>query len=55
MTKQTQGAKGLFDLHFHIIVHHRSNSRDELKKGMNLKAKADVEVLEDYCLLGCSS
>ena len=55
MAKETQGAKVLFDLHFHIIVHHGRNSREELKKGMNLKAEADVEVVEDYCLLGCSS
>jgi hypothetical protein len=32
MTKITGGGKGLFELHFHITVHHGRKSRQELRQ-----------------------
>ena len=45
--------KSLFDLHFHITVHHWKKSGLKLK-GRNLKAGIDVEAMVDCCLLPCS-
>jgi hypothetical protein len=38
MTKAIWGEKCLFDLCFHIPVHHQSKSGQEFKQGRNLKA-----------------
>jgi hypothetical protein len=42
------GKKGLFGLHFCIVVHH---CQDELKQGRNLEPRADAEVMEGSLLL----
>ena len=38
--------KGLFVLHFRVIVHHWRKSGQELKQGWNLEAGADAETME---------
>lgn len=40
------GGKGIFDLHFHIIVRH-------WRKSVNVEVGADVEAIEGCCLLAC--
>ena len=47
--------KGLFVLHFRVIVHHWRKSGQELKQGWNLEAGADAETMEECCLLACLS
>jgi hypothetical protein len=42
MTKATWRRKGLFGLHFHIIVYHLKLSGQELKQGRNLEAGAEA-------------
>jgi hypothetical protein len=37
---------GVSGLHFHIIVHHRRKSGQELKQGRNLEAGADAEAMK---------
>jgi hypothetical protein len=49
--KVSWGGKGLFGLHFQIIVHHWRKSGQELKQGWNLKAGTDAEAMERRCLL----
>ena len=48
---QKQVGEHSFALHFHIIVHHRRKSGQELRQGRNLKAEGDAETLEECCLL----
>jgi hypothetical protein len=55
MTKATWRGKGLFSLHFHIMVHHGKKPGQELKQGMNQEARADAEAMEECCLLACFS
>jgi hypothetical protein len=38
----------LFGLHFQAIVHHWGKSGQKLKHGRNLKAGADIEVVEEW-------
>ena len=45
--------KGLFTLHFHIVVHHQRKSGQELTLGRNLEAGADAEAMEGCYLLAC--
>jgi len=45
----------LFDLDFHISVHHQRKLGQELKWGKNLEAGADAEAMEECCLLACFS
>jgi len=52
--KQVGEEKNLFGLHFHIAVHHRRKSRQELGQSSNLEAGASAEAMEKYCLLLCS-
>ena len=51
--KSKLGGKGLFSLHFQIIVHHWRRWGQEPKQGRNLEAGADAEALEGtvYSLL----
>jgi hypothetical protein len=49
--KQVGGPKGLFDLHFHIAVHHGRKSGQELKQGRKLEAEANAEAMEGYRVL----
>ena len=44
--KASWGKKGLFSLHFHITVHVRRKSGQELKQGRDLEAGADAEAME---------
>ena len=48
--KASWGGKGLFGLHFQIIVHHWRKSRQALKEEWNLEAGVDAETME-----GCSA
>jgi hypothetical protein len=41
--KASWGGKGLFNLHFHIAVHHQRKSGMELTQGRILEAGADAE------------
>jgi hypothetical protein len=43
----------LFGLHFNITYHHQRKSGQEIKRGKNLEAGADAEVVERCCLLDC--
>ena len=45
--KASWGGKGLFDLLFHITVHHRRKSGQELKQGRILEVGADAEAVEE--------
>ena len=47
--------KGVYDLHFHITVHHWKKSGQEYKQGRNLLAGADVQAMEGCWLLACPS
>jgi hypothetical protein len=47
------GGKGLFSLHFYIVVHHQRKSGQELTQGRNLEARTDAEAMEECCLLDC--
>lgn len=38
--------KGLFVLHFQVIIHHWRKSGQELNQGWNLEAGADIESME---------
>ena len=38
-----QREKGLFGVHFHIVVHHQRKSKQEFKQGLNLEAGGDTE------------
>ena len=49
--KASWGGKGLFSLHFQIIVHHWGRSELELKLSWDLEAGADAEAMEGGCLL----
>jgi hypothetical protein len=51
--KASWGGKGLFGLHFHIILHYQ-RTRQELTQGRNLEAGAGAEAMEECCLLACS-
>lgn len=44
------GEKDLFDLHFHIKVHHQRTSGQEHKQDRNPEAGAAVEAMEECCL-----
>lgn len=48
--KASWGGKGLFGLHFQIIVHPWRKPGQELKQGRNLKAGADAD---GCCFLAC--
>jgi hypothetical protein len=52
--KASWGEKDLYDLPFHITVHHQRKPDQELKQGRNLEAEADTEAMEGCCLLACS-
>jgi hypothetical protein len=47
--------KGLFSLHFQIIVYHWRKPGQELKQSWNLEAGADAEAMEGCHLLACSA
>jgi hypothetical protein len=44
--KASWGTKGLFGLHFHIIINYWRKSGQELKQGWNLEAGADAADME---------
>lgn len=47
MTKNKAGReKGLFDLYFHITVHHGSKSGQEFKQERNLESEPNAEVFD---------
>jgi hypothetical protein len=52
--KTSWGGKELFDLHFHIVVHHWRKPGQELKWARNMEAGTDAEVMEGCYLLACS-
>ena len=41
--------------YFQIVVPHLRKPGQELKQGRNLEEGADAEVMEECCLLACSS
>ena len=45
------GGKGVFNLHFHIAVHHQRNLGQKLTQGRNLEAEAGAEAIEGCYLL----
>jgi len=46
----------LFDLHFHITVHHQRRSGQELKQDRNLEAEAEAEaMITGLLLMACSA
>lgn len=51
MTKSNMGGKGLFALPFHITVHHRRESGQELRQGKNLEAGVDTEAMKGCCFI----
>jgi hypothetical protein len=53
--KASWGGKGLFGLHFYIIVHHRRKSGQELKQVRNLEPGSDAETIKEYSVLTFSS
>ena len=53
--KATWARKGSFHLHFHILVHHQEQVRQELKQGRNLEAGTGAEAQKKWCLVACSS
>jgi hypothetical protein len=53
--KASWGGKGHLAYTSHINIHHQKKSGKELKQGRSLGAGADVEAMEDCCLLTCSS
>lgn len=48
--KASWGGKGLFGLHFHIIVHHQRNSGQELKQSRNLETGVGPVAMEEVLL-----
>jgi hypothetical protein len=46
MTKSTWEEKCVFDLYFHITVHHQRKPEQELKQYGNLGTGADAKVIE---------
>lgn len=51
LSKASWQRKGLFGLHFRMVVHHAGKSGQQLKQGRNLKAGIDAEATEGYCSL----
>jgi hypothetical protein len=47
------GGKGLFSLHFYIVVHHQRKSGQEFMQGRSLEAGADAGTMEGCGLLDC--
>lgn len=43
--------KGLFCLYFHVTVHHRGKSEQELKQGKNLEAGTKAQAMGKHYLL----
>ena len=54
MIKSKLGGKGLFNLHFHIVVYHRRKSGQNLQLGRHLGAGEGAEAMEASCLLASS-
>lgn len=50
-TKESWGEKGLFGLHFHIIVHHSRKPRQELKQGWNREAAVNSDATGECYLV----
>lgn len=55
MTKESWGGEGLFGLHILITVPHDGKAGPEVKKGRNLEAGTEAKIMEECCLLACSS
>jgi hypothetical protein len=45
--KTSWECRGLFDLHFHITVHHQRKSGQELKPRRNLETRTNVGAMEN--------
>lgn len=48
-----QSRVGRKDVHFHITVHQRRTSGQQLKQGKNLGARTDAEAMGECCFLAC--
>lgn len=55
MTKESWGGEGLFGLHVLITVHQEGKAEQEVKKGRNLETGTEAKIMEECCLLACSS